>query len=679
MAINFDQTTPTPSKGAGKINFDKTLPGSYTPVKLPAYVEPVKKVEAPKTEEPKKGILRKVADFVTSFEQEGGKILGTAASVVDPETNKLRNETLDLAKKQADHYISMAKTETDKKRKEALLNAAKTSADTAGYDVFNNPEYQKTAKEIYGTFGGVALDAVTAGTFGKANALLKTGKMGKALPTVVSAFEKQGTKEVAKELGKDALKIGAPIGAGYGVASGMEQNQDLGGIAKSGALGATIGAGAQFAIGGVAKGLGSILGKKSPEIVSVVDNIIPEKQAPKIDFNKTKPDIVETPVLPNSQAQISQKEGINIPPKVENIAPEDPLIQEAKGKSLEEFIKEKTMYSGRSKKYDDISQAKGDNIFLTKNKDVAEYYGGEMKNVSEGFVDSSNFIDLSSQAKKAEYVKNNFTIEDIKKLYPDVTFRNGKETLTSKSEQQFYSDWLKELESEPFFSGEKQKLLLDKLKKDGYSGAILEDATMGIQGDKNSYVVLDKKALKTKSQLIDIWNKAQINQKQSTSRNAVEASNILKKMGEEGSPVATFSQKSRAEGAEEVARVVNGYQQNPDEVIKILRGEAPPPYHSTVFYDEISEYAQKNNDIQLLKEIANSKLAVIESEAAQTLGLKKNYEYDTVEIIKKIKKVNSENKKSAIAKDIQSYNNIKKAVKPTRQTWSEYVNSLRCK
>lgn len=171
--------------------------------------------------------------------------------------------------------------------------------------------------------------------------------------------------------------------------------------------------------------------------------------------------------------------------------------------TFDEWVKGQELFTGRSQKFDDLTKARGDNLFFTKNKEVAAYYGGTMKNVSKGFVDTTEFVDLSSQAKKAQYVRENFTKQDVDKLFPDIRdgLRNNRIGSTGETLEGFYSRWLKELQNERFTSGEKQKLLLDKLRQQGHKGVILEDATMGIKGDKNSYVVLNKDVVKTRSQL----------------------------------------------------------------------------------------------------------------------------------------------------------------------------------
>jgi hypothetical protein len=184
--------------------------------------------------EQKKSMLRKVGDFFTSSEQAFGQTLGTAVSVFDPEVNKNRNAVMQQAQTQYANYIKLAQQSTDKNKKKAYLEAARKAADVEGVDIFSNPEYQKTAKQIFGEAAGVVLDYATAGTLAKggkiANEAYKAGKAAEKLAP--SAF---------KAAGKASL-VGAGYGSAYNVSSAMQQNASNKDIAKSGAIGAVTGA-----------------------------------------------------------------------------------------------------------------------------------------------------------------------------------------------------------------------------------------------------------------------------------------------------------------------------------------------------------------------------------------------------------------------------------------------------
>ena len=83
----------------------------------------------------KQGFLNRVGKFFTGSTQKFADTLGTAASVIDPKTKKLREETLESAQSQADNYLQMAKNETDKEKKDKFLKAAAYLADTEDIDI----------------------------------------------------------------------------------------------------------------------------------------------------------------------------------------------------------------------------------------------------------------------------------------------------------------------------------------------------------------------------------------------------------------------------------------------------------------------------------------------------------------------------------------------------------------
>ncbi len=159
--------------------------------------------------------------------------------------------------------------------------------------------------------------------------------------------------------------------------------------------------------------------------------------------------------------------------------------------------KDETFYTGRGKKFEDLQQTRGGVIFFSKNPKVSEWYGGDESNVTKAKLDTSNFIDLTTQDKKAEFVKENFTDEDIHKLYPDIKTRAQDDRDVRKTyeqkEKELLDKYRERLQENRFSSGKEQKLLLDKIKEKGYSGAKLADNFFG--NEDISYVVLDKSVI----------------------------------------------------------------------------------------------------------------------------------------------------------------------------------------
>ena len=196
-----------------------------------------------------KGILRKVGDFFTGSTQKFAQTLGAAASVIDPKTKKMREETLSSARQQADMYMEMAKKETDKAKKEKYLKAAMTIADTEDLDIFNNPEYQKTAKQIFGEGAGVALETLSWGKVGN------LAKSSRALTAGQMALRSAGT--------------GGTIGAISGASQALQENKSMKDVAVSSLKGGATGAVVSGAIGyGTGKLVGKVSQKQATKIVS---------------------------------------------------------------------------------------------------------------------------------------------------------------------------------------------------------------------------------------------------------------------------------------------------------------------------------------------------------------------------------------------------------------------------
>jgi hypothetical protein len=195
------------------------------------------------TPEPKKSFLSKATDFVVGSERKFGQTLGTAASVFSKEINKNRNAVIDQAKTQSDTFIKLAQQTADVNKKKKYLEAAKKAADTTGVDIFNNPEYQKTAKQIFGEGAGVALDVLSAGTYGNAAKGAKTGQL-LTKAQQASNFVKPVYKSAGQAFVKGAIKEaprGAAFGAGFGISQSMQENEDTEEIIKSGVSGGITG------------------------------------------------------------------------------------------------------------------------------------------------------------------------------------------------------------------------------------------------------------------------------------------------------------------------------------------------------------------------------------------------------------------------------------------------------
>ena len=244
-----------------------------------------------------------VGNFLTSSEQSFGKTLGTAASVIDPVTNDTRNQITAQSKTQTDNYLHLASQETNPTRKKQLLSAAVKAASIDGVDIYSNPEYQKTAGQIIGEGAGVALDALSAGSYGEAAKGAETGKLltksggvidnlatKAGIPTTAKFVAPVAENVVKKSLGttlkdigiKSLVRAGEGAGTGYGydVAQNLQDGK-TGGEAFTPGMGTLIGGSVPLVIGGVQAGI-ALSKETAPKFIN---SLIKPKQA---DFSYGK-------------------------------------------------------------------------------------------------------------------------------------------------------------------------------------------------------------------------------------------------------------------------------------------------------------------------------------------------------------------------------------------------------
>lgn len=241
------------------------------------------------------------------------------------------------------------------------------------------------------------------------------------------------------------------------------------------------------------------------EVQTVVDTTVPSDLTTLSDNQLA---LLETNDPAEQDAIVTeyQRRGISDEQWIELQSNATPEARTVETKKLNKF------YTWRWEKISDFSTTKSGSIFFTKNKDVAKYYAGDNKNITEADFDTSNFLDLSTKEKRKEYVKKAFVAEDIEKMFPNI---QEKVPLTWETKAEFVSRQLDMLVNEESFTGgEKQKLLLDKIKAEGYPWVILKD-TMFWQED-TSYVVFDKSIINTgkltqpKESLLNQYIKKQI-------------------------------------------------------------------------------------------------------------------------------------------------------------------------
>ena len=180
-------------------------------------------------------------------------------------------------------------------------------------------------------------------------------------------------------------------------------------------------------------------------------------------------------------------ENILEPTKKENDAIQEPTKEGSGGVGGDEIF-----YTGRGKKYEDLKNTKGEFIFFSKNPKISEWYGGDESNVSEAKLDTSNFLDLTTQESKSKFVKENFTDKDIEELYSDeIKYEENTDRFGRKTRESLINKY-RERAVENRFSGDgkEQQFLLNKIKEQGHSGVKLLDTHFG--KSDISYVIIDK-------------------------------------------------------------------------------------------------------------------------------------------------------------------------------------------
>lgn len=179
------------------------------------------------------------------------------------------------------------------------------------------------------------------------------------------------------------------------------------------------------------------------------------------------------------------------------------LINEAKKyKSVEEFINAQgtPVYHGSDKLFTSTDEIKfGDDVFYTLKRT-----DGELKELAESASPDNywSYDDLAKMPANAFGKEVSEFIVNFKN--PKIVDAKGKGwmELTDGS----MSDWTNKIVQQATKSGKKYDGIIIKNIEEGFSGKGTLGASAGLVDD---YIVLNKSAIKTKSQLEDIWKKAQ--------------------------------------------------------------------------------------------------------------------------------------------------------------------------
>lgn len=196
----------------------------------------------------------------------------------------------------------------------------------------------------------------------------------------------------------------------------------------------------------------------------------------------------------------------------------DDLIQEAKKyKSAEEFVKAQgtpVYHGGTEIKEVGNMRSKWGAFYMTDNPTYAKSYGGNKSVLNKMVITKkaklADLIKPSDDLIKQidEIISPKATGETIKIKKPDGSFVEVPKTKGGLSNPVHSSaDIIQGIKDGKAYYAEMPEVK-EALKKLGYDGMITQESKFGV-----NYGVWNKKVIKTKSQLTDIWNKANKNNK----------------------------------------------------------------------------------------------------------------------------------------------------------------------
>ena len=164
----------------------------------------------------------------------------------------------------------------------------------------------------------------------------------------------------------------------------------------------------------------------------------------------------------------------------------------------------------------------------------------------------------------------------------------------------------------------------------------------------------------------------------------------LVKQGFDALPVEEQSKYTPQSYKEIADKIASKMTSNIEEVKAIAKGEKPLPndLNGQILFNAVEAHAMKVGDVQLLKDLAKSPLGTKLSEAGQTLG-GHGFNDNPNSAVKAIKEVSDIRQKAVERKTGKTVDKAKKAVvdeikkeikkkTPTKQTWAEFVDSIKC-
>lgn len=244
----------------------------------------------------------------------------------------------------------------------------------------------------------------------------------------------------------------------------------------------------------------------------------------------------------------------------------------------------------------------------------------------------------------------------------------------------------------------KDPKVIAQLKKDGYVG--VKSTELGT----DAVFIFDSSAIKTKSQLEDIWNKANKTEKQPIEvprettpegMKVTKSANVInEKLVNEGIsklPIEEQSQYKTGSYKKDLENTIKLMTNDFEQAKNIALGNEPVPKdirYPQVLYNAIEAHAIKIGDTQLLIDLAKSPLGTRLSEAAGELGSHGFNDNPTspVQQIQKVQKNRAEVfEKKTGTKVKEQTKIIKEGIKkqisknaPTKQSWTDFIKSIEC-
>lgn len=164
--------------------------------------------------------------------------------------------------------------------------------------------------------------------------------------------------------------------------------------------------------------------------------------------------------------------------------------------------------------------------------------------------------------------------------------------------------------------------------------------------------------------------------------------NLVKK-GFDNIPESEQAKYTTMTKADQIAKITEFMSKNLEEAKGAAKGELPIPHGilPQPLFNAMEEYATKNNDVQLLRDLAKSPIATQLSEAGQTLGSHgfNDNPNSSVSAMREVAKAREKAIEKKTGKSIKENTksiteSIKKEVGKThtKETWSSFVESLKC-